>query len=138
MVSQATRSVVDYITKDPYSRVTVIEPVLYEFVATGPGANQRWRRTLPSNRAVRLGRAPRQGWAVPWDLRVSREHADLMLNHDRLTVRRLNAARNQIYLRGEPREEFSIAAGEDFRIGRRGSSERRCGSAGRRIVSDAG
>ncbi len=90
---------------------------MYEFLAIGPGIKQTWRRRLPSREVVRLGRAPKNGWAVPWDMRISREHADLVLEEDRLRVRRLAAARNAIYLRGEAQEEFTVGPGEDFRIG---------------------
>ena len=46
-------------------------------IATGNDEQQYWRRELPLGETIRLGRAPRQGWAVPWDMSVSREHADL-------------------------------------------------------------
>ncbi len=52
---------------------------VYEFLAIGPGIKQTWRRRLPSQEVIRLGRAPQNGWAVPWDMRISREHADLVL-----------------------------------------------------------
>ena len=90
----------------------------YDFVAVGPGVNQRWRRRIPIDQVVRLGRSPKGGWAVPWDMRVSREHADLLLEGDRLRIRRLSAARNAIYLHGEALTDFTIGPGEDFRIGR--------------------
>lgn len=90
---------------------------MYEFLAIGPGIKQTWRRQLPPQEVIRLGRAPKSGWAVPWDMRISREHADLMLEEGRLRVRRLTTARNSIYLRGEAVEEFSVGPGEDFRIG---------------------
>jgi len=90
---------------------------VYEFLAIGPGIKQTWRRRLPSHEVIRLGRAPKSGWAVPWDMRISREHADLVLEEDRLRVRRLATARNSIYLRGEALEEFTVGPGEDFRIG---------------------
>jgi len=90
----------------------------YDFVAVGPGVNQRWRRRVPTDQVVRLGRSPKGGWAVPWDMRISREHADLLLEGDRLRIRRLSAARNAIYLHGEPLTDFTIGPGEDFRIGR--------------------
>ena len=90
---------------------------VYEFLAIGPGIKQTWRRRLPAQEVIRLGRAPKDGWAVPWDMRISREHADLMLEADRLRVRRLSTARNSIYLRGEALEEFTVGPGEDFRIG---------------------
>ncbi len=90
---------------------------MYEFLAIGPGVKQTWRRRLPSREVIRLGRAPQNGWAVPWDMRISREHAELVLEEDRLRVRRLATARNSIYLRGEALEEFTVGPGEDFRIG---------------------
>lgn len=90
----------------------------YEFVAIGPGVKQRWRRQVPSDQVIRLGRSPKSGWAIPWDMRISREHADLMLEGDRLRVRRLPSARNSIYLRGEALNDFTVGPGDDFRIGR--------------------
>ena len=90
---------------------------MYEFLAVGPGIKQTWRRRLPSREAIRLGRAPKDGWAVPWDMRISREHADLVLEDGRLRVRRLATARNSIYLRGEAVKEFTVGPGEEFRIG---------------------
>ncbi len=90
---------------------------MYEFLAIGPGIKQTWRRRLPSQAVIRLGRAPQNGWAVPWDMRISREHADLVLEGGTLRVRRLVSARNAIYFHGEPAEEFTVGPGEDFRIG---------------------
>ncbi len=90
---------------------------MYEFLAIGPGVKQTWRRQLPPREVIRLGRAPKIGWSVPWDMRISREHADLVLEEDRLRVRRLTTARNSVYLRGEALEEFTVGPGEDFQIG---------------------
>ena len=92
--------------------------IQYDFVAIGPGVNQTWRHRIPTDRVIRLGRSPRGGWAVPWDMRISREHADLLLEGDRLRVRCLGTARNAVYLHGEPLTDFTIGPGEDFRIGR--------------------
>jgi len=63
-------------------------------IATGTDGKQYWRRELTRGEVVRLGRAPRKGWAVPWDLRVSREHADLELVEQGLRVTVLETARN--------------------------------------------
>lgn len=90
---------------------------MYEFQAIGPGVKQTWRRQLPTEGVVRLGRAPQLGWAVPWDLRISREHADLTMEGEVLRVRRLATARNSIYVRGQAVDEFVLGPGEDFRIG---------------------
>lgn len=90
----------------------------YDLVAIGPGVNQTWRHRIPTDRVIRLGRSPKGGWAVPWDMRISRDHADLLLEGDRVRIRCLAAARNAVYLRGEPLTDFTIGPTEDFRIGR--------------------
>ncbi len=89
----------------------------FEFVAIGPHAGQSWRRPMPTDQTVRLGRAPQEGWAVPWDMRVSREHADLRLEGDRVQVTCLSSARNAAVRQGQAVKEFTVGAGEDFRIG---------------------
>jgi adenylate cyclase len=66
---------------------------------------------------VRLGRSPRTGWAVPWDLRISREHADLLLLDGKLRVKCLETALNPPYRNGAICREFTLAPGEEFRIG---------------------
>ncbi len=86
-------------------------------VAVGPEPEQRWRQSIPEGKLIRLGRAPRTGWKVPWDQTISREHADLLLSADELTVRCLDTARNPVFFDGEPSTEFRLRAGETFRIG---------------------
>jgi adenylate cyclase len=90
---------------------------LLELVAVGPESSQRWRHTVPEGQVVRLGRSPRTGWAVPWDLRISREHCDIVLREGRLRVKCLDTALNPTYRNGLVTKEFSLGAGEDFRIG---------------------
>jgi len=92
--------------------------IQYELVAIGPGVNQTWRHRIPTDRVIRIGRSPKGGWAVPWDMRISRDHADLLLEGDRVRIRCLAAARNAVYLRGEPLTDFTIGPTDDFRIGR--------------------
>ena len=87
-------------------------------VATGIDEQQYWRRELTMGEVVRLGRAPRQGWAVPWDVLVSREHADLELVEQGLRVRALETARNPILYREKPITEFVVVSGDEFQIGR--------------------
>jgi len=72
---------------------------------------------VPATQSIRLGRAPRNGWAVPWDLRVSREHADISLSDGQLHVACLDTALNPCYLDGEIAKEFFVAVGGEFRIG---------------------
>ena len=86
-------------------------------IATGIDEQQYWRRELTMGEVVRLGRAPRKGWSVPWDSRVSREHAELELTGQGLRVRELETARNPILYRDKPISEFVIVSGDEFRIG---------------------
>lgn len=79
---------------------------------------QRWRRQIPPSEVVRLGRAPRTGWAVPWDALISREHAELQVVGNRVRVRRLEASRNPIYFLENESSDFLLSNGEQFRIGR--------------------
>lgn len=63
-----------------------------------------------------LGRvAP--GWAVPWDDRISRQHADLRWDGEKLSVQRMVDAKNPIFYRGLRRDEFEIGVGDHFVIG---------------------
>lgn len=89
-----------------------------ELVATGPGPGERAQRELPDGSTVRVGRAPRAGWALPWDKLISREHADLSLEDGILTVRCLPTAQNPLVYEGQPVREVQMRQGEEFRIGR--------------------
>lgn len=91
---------------------------MLELVAIGPEPDQRWRRPMPDASTVRLGRSPAGGWAVPWDMRISRDHADLIVAGDRLTVRCLESARNPAYYDGEAVKQLSVGVGEEFIIGK--------------------
>ena len=88
-----------------------------ELLVVGPEPLQRWCRPLPEDKVVRLGRAPRNGWAVWWDGLISREHAELEMRSGQLHVRRLDTARNPIYYEEVDQLEFLLSNGETFRIG---------------------
>jgi len=90
---------------------------LVELVAVGPEPGQRWRRPLPAGQVIRLGRSPRKGWAAPWDLRISREHANLTLEEGVLHVTCLDTALNPCYISGQPHKSFTMSPGGEFRIG---------------------
>jgi adenylate cyclase len=87
-------------------------------VATGIDEQQYWRRELVPGEVIRIGRAPREGWAVPWDVLISREHADVELVPQGLRVRALETARNPILHNDQPSTEFVAVAGDEFQIGR--------------------
>lgn len=85
-------------------------------IAQGDLPQQRWRRSLPEGRPVVLGRAA-GGFDVPWDSHVSRRHAELTLEDERLDVRRIASSRNPIFAQGVERDAFTIDPGEHFVIG---------------------
>lgn len=87
-------------------------------VANGPEAGQSFRRALPEGVTIRIGRAPQRGWAVPWDLYISREHADVTLRDGQLHVRCADEATNPAFFQGKQQREFTADAGEPFRIGK--------------------
>src|SRR5262245_19298531 len=88
-----------------------------ELEAQGPNANDQWQRTIPSTE-VSLGRSPAESaWVVPWDRQVSKLHASLVWQDGKLRVRRHPRARNQIFYKGEPVDEFTAVSGETFVIG---------------------
>ncbi|MBI3837850.1 MAG: FHA domain-containing protein [Planctomycetia bacterium] len=87
-----------------------------DLIAQGADAQHRWRRTLIVGRPVVLGRAP-NCWPTSWDDRVSRQHAELSWNGQRLLVRQLPGARNPIFVKGRPVANFEVAPGEHFVIG---------------------
>jgi adenylate cyclase len=90
---------------------------MMELLVTGPEPTHQRRWEIPAADAVRLGRAPRAGWAIPWDLLISREHCELLLDGSQLKVKRLDSARNPVYFQEVDTREFIIGAGQGFRIG---------------------
>ncbi|HEX3726820.1 MAG TPA: FHA domain-containing protein, partial [Pirellulales bacterium] len=84
-----------------------------DLIAQGADAEHRWRRTLLVGRAVTIGRAP-NAWPTSWDDRVSRQHAEVTWDGQRLRVRQLAGARNPIFIKGRPAAEFDITPGEHF------------------------
>jgi adenylate cyclase len=87
-----------------------------ELVAVGKN-KQRWWQALPEGETVLLGRAPRNGFSVPWDPLISREHAHLRLVDGKLSVRELATARNPIFHAGLAAKEFDVTPQGEFQIG---------------------
>ena len=91
-----------------------------ELIAQGQEPGQIWRKTLPSS-PLKLGRGTNVcDWAVRWDQAISRLHAVITWQGDRLKVRRQPGSRNPIVFHGREiaeGEEFSVAVGEKFKIG---------------------
>jgi adenylate cyclase len=87
-----------------------------DLIAQGLSPEQRWRRPLPSDEVRTLGRG-QADWNVPWDSRISRQHAELCWRNGLLEVRRESSARNPIFFRGREEERFCLRPGEQFVIG---------------------
>ena len=88
-----------------------------ELIALGKGNQQRLWQSIPEDETIVLGRAPRNGWSVPWDRLISREHAHLRLSGDQLEVSELETARNPIVYLDQPSKQFVLGSSEEFRIG---------------------
>jgi adenylate cyclase len=87
-----------------------------DLIAQGQLPTHRWRRTLPVGRPVVLGRAAGV-WATPWDDRISRRHVEICWQYGRLGVKKLEGARNPIFVEGNQAEEFLLKPGQHFVIG---------------------
>lgn len=87
-----------------------------DLIAQGQNPTNRWRRTLPVGRTIVLGRAAGV-WATPWDDRISRRHAELCWQYGRLSVKRLDEARNPVFVEGSQIDEFLLKPGQHFVIG---------------------
>jgi adenylate cyclase len=87
-----------------------------DLIAQGPLPYQHWRRAIPPDQWIVLGRGAGT-WAVPWDEHISRRHARLHWRDGQLEVERLATARNAIFLRGQEAVHFELRPGERFVIG---------------------
>ncbi len=88
-----------------------------DLVARGIQSKSMWQNELPDGPIV-LGRDEANGmWAVAWDAQISRKHAELHWHDGRLHVRRIESAKNQIFVRGVPSDDFLLDVGEQFAIG---------------------
>lgn len=84
---------------------------------TGRDNSQRIRHSLPEGEVVRIGRAPNSGIKIPWDNKISREHADLFWDGDRLHIKCVEAARNPVIYNSQLGRTLSVFCGERFMIG---------------------
>ncbi|HJT79138.1 MAG TPA: FHA domain-containing protein, partial [Gemmataceae bacterium] len=88
-----------------------------DLVAISSDGEPRWRHPLPL-RPVTLGRVPnRSEWSCPWDDSISRLHATVTWERDRLRVQRDPGSRNPVFFHGEPLDDFIVSPGDSFVIG---------------------
>ena len=87
-----------------------------EMIAQGIQPAHRWRRSLPADRPIELGRTT-PTMAVSWDSLVSRRHVRLNFHQGRVSVRRLENAANPVFFNGSQEDDFWLSPGEHFVIG---------------------
>lgn len=89
---------------------------MFDLVVQGINAQDRWRRRLPLDSLVELGRTTKP-WSVSWDDRISRKHVTLRLDGRKLVVRKLESATNPLFYDGTEVESVALEPGEAFVIG---------------------
>jgi adenylate cyclase len=82
----------------------------------GRQAAQVLRWEIPLGQTIRIGRAPRDGLKVPWDMQISREQADIRWQNGLLEVKCLETARNPLISDGIPMRSLVVRPGESFTI----------------------
>jgi adenylate cyclase len=88
-----------------------------DLVAQGARPEHRWRKPLTAATVI-LGRTEKCDWEAPWDETISRRHASLTWNDNKLHVVRLPDTINPIYFRGKRANDFTLGPGESFTIGK--------------------
>lgn len=84
---------------------------------SGKDASQRLLKVLEEGQVVRIGRTAKQGWEIPWDKMISRDHADVSVVNGGLKVQCLPQAQNPVIYCGKPVREAVVTTNEWFQIG---------------------
>lgn len=94
-----------------------LEPNPLAISIQGVGASQRLERSLAVGVSTRVGRSPQDGWNIPWDRMISRDHANLLWDGTHLQVQLVDAARNPLIFHGKAERRLTLSPGEWFQIG---------------------
>lgn len=87
-----------------------------ELIAQGQQTQHRWRKPLPEGETLVVGRGA-VALQVPWDDRISREHAELRWERGQLHLARSSAARNPVFFQGTAVDKTTLRPGQHFVIG---------------------
>lgn len=85
-------------------------------IAQGPTPADTWRKVLPADVPVVLGRASAE-WNAPWEPFLARKHAELTARGGKVKVRKLASAANPLFHNGASTETFELLSGGSFVIG---------------------
>ncbi|WP_298867623.1 adenylate/guanylate cyclase domain-containing protein, partial [uncultured Gimesia sp.] len=75
------------------------------------------RISLESGQELILGRSAQADISVPWDDRISRKHAIVLVKQSQLSVSIIASAENRIFISGSERDDFLLEPGNSFVIG---------------------
>lgn len=89
---------------------------MFDLVVQGVNAQDRWRRRLPMDASIELGRTTKP-WSVSWDDRISRKHVTIRLDGTKLVVEKLENATNPLFFEGEEYDTIELNPGQAFVIG---------------------
>lgn len=89
-----------------------------DLIAQGAQSNHRWRRPLPVGKTVVVGRGGTGVLGVEWDDRISHKHVELVWDGKLLELRKIDAARNPVFVQGNAVTQATLEPDGHFVIGR--------------------
>ena len=89
---------------------------MFELIAQGSQPEERWRRRIPEDTVIEIGRQTRP-LSVGWDRKVSRKHILVEIINGRLKVQKLDVAVNPVFYHGVELKSFYVSPGEHFVVG---------------------
>lgn len=92
-------------------------PSVFELVAISREHRKQRRQRINNGDVIRVGRQPADGFAVPWDKLISREHVELVIKSGKVVVKKLTTAQNSVHFNGKAQQKFKLKPGDQFRIG---------------------
>ena len=90
---------------------------MFELVAISREHRKQRRQRINNGDVIRVGRQPADGFAVPWDKLISREHVELVIKSGKVVVKKLTTAQNSVHFNGKAQQKFKLKPGDQFRIG---------------------
>lgn len=90
---------------------------MFELVAVSREHRKQRRQKVDNGDVIRVGRKPEDGFAVPWDTQISREHVELVIKSGKVVVKQLATAQNKVHFNGKALQKFKLKPGDQFRIG---------------------
>ena len=109
--------VLTYLSRSSYFGEMGLLPPVFRVRAKGLKPGHVSEAAVTSTALV-VGRAPgKDGFAVPWDEYISREHATFRVEGKQLRVNRMESGKNPVTFRMKPVETALVSPGETFVIG---------------------